>query len=106
MSGNAAAKTLMEIELAKLEREGRKPTEEDLLELYEHIKARYEETLDPRYAAARLWVDEVIFPHETRRRLVRSLGSAPSTRGGRRCRSGCFRFSGLAAIGRRFSRKS
>jgi len=73
MSGNAAAKTLMEIELAKLEREGRKPTEEDLVELYEQIKARYEETLDPRYAAARLWVDEVIFPHETRKRLIRSL---------------------------------
>ena len=73
MSGNAAAKTLMEIELAKLEREWRKPTEEDLVELYEQIKARYEETLDPRYAAARLWVDEVIFPHETRERLIRSL---------------------------------
>jgi acetyl-CoA carboxylase carboxyltransferase component len=73
MSGNAAAKTLMEIELAKLEREGRKPSEEDLVELYERIKARYEETLDPRYAAARLWVDEVIFPHETRQRLIRSL---------------------------------
>ncbi len=73
MSGNAAAKTLMEIELAKLEREGRKPTEEDLVELYERIKARYEETLDPRYAAARLWVDEVIFPHETRECLIRSL---------------------------------
>jgi acetyl-CoA carboxylase carboxyltransferase component len=73
MSGNAAAKTLMEIELAKLEREGRKPTEEDLVELYQQIKGRYEETLDPRYAAARLWVDEVIFPHETRERLVRSL---------------------------------
>ncbi|WP_299430507.1 carboxyl transferase domain-containing protein, partial [uncultured Meiothermus sp.] len=73
MSGNAAAKTLMEIELAKLEREGKKPTEEDLVELYEHIKGRYEETLDPRYAAARLWVDEVIFPHETRERLRGSL---------------------------------
>ncbi|GIW38121.1 MAG: propionyl-CoA carboxylase subunit beta [Meiothermus sp.] len=73
MSGNAAAKTLMEIELAKLEREGRKPTEEDLVELYERIKGRYEETLDPRYAAARLWVDEIIFPHETRERLIRSL---------------------------------
>ncbi len=73
MSGNAAAKTLMEIELAKLEREGRKPSEEDLVELYERIKDRYEETLDPRYAAARLWIDEVIFPHETRERLIRSL---------------------------------
>lgn len=73
MSGNAAAKTLMEIEVGKLERQGRKPSDEDLLELYNRIKDRYEETLDPRYAAGRLWVDEVIFPHETRERLIRSL---------------------------------
>lgn len=73
MSGSAAAKTLMEIEVGKLEREGKTPTDEDLKELYERIKGRYEETLDPRYAAARLWVDEIIFPHETRERLIRSL---------------------------------
>ncbi|MDX2005684.1 MAG: acyl-CoA carboxylase subunit beta [Meiothermus sp.] len=73
MSGNAAAKTLMEIEVGKLERQGKKPGDDDLLELYNQIKDRYEETLDPRYAAARLWVDEVIFPHETRERLIRSL---------------------------------
>lgn len=73
MSGSAAAKTLMEIEVGKLEREGKTPTDEDLKDLYERIKGRYEETLDPRYAAARLWVDEVIFPHETRERLIRSL---------------------------------
>jgi 3-methylcrotonyl-CoA carboxylase beta subunit len=73
MSGNAAAKTLMEIEVGKLERQGRKPSDEDLLELYNQIKDRYEETLDPRYAAGRLWVDEIVFPHETRERLIRSL---------------------------------
>lgn len=73
MSGSAAAKTLMEIEVSKLEREGKKPTDQDLTELYERIKGRYEDTLDPRYAAARLWVDEIIFPHETRERLIRSL---------------------------------
>ncbi|RIH89847.1 acyl-CoA carboxylase subunit beta [Calidithermus roseus] len=73
MGGAQAAKTLLEIEVAKLEREGKTPTDQDLKELYERIKGRYEETLDPRYAAARLWVDEVIFPHETRERLVRSL---------------------------------
>jgi acetyl-CoA carboxylase carboxyltransferase component len=73
MGGAQAAKTLLELEVAKLEREGKTPTDQDLKELYERIKGRYEETLDPRYAAARLWVDEVIFPHETRERLVRSL---------------------------------
>ncbi|WP_027894139.1 acyl-CoA carboxylase subunit beta [Calidithermus chliarophilus] len=73
MGGAQAAKTLLEIEVSKLEREGKTPTDQDLKELYERIKGRYEETLDPRYAAARLWVDEVIFPHETRERLIRSL---------------------------------
>ncbi|MER3484523.1 MAG: methylcrotonoyl-CoA carboxylase [Meiothermus sp.] len=73
MGGASAAKTLMEIEVSKLEREGKTPTDEDSKELYERIKGRYDEQLDPRYAAARLWVDEVIFPHETREWLIRSL---------------------------------
>ncbi len=73
MSGSAAAKTLMEIEVAKLERQGQVPSDPDLQELYQRIKDRYEDTLDPRYAAARLWVDEIIFPHETRERLIHSL---------------------------------
>ncbi|GEM88482.1 acyl-CoA carboxylase subunit beta [Meiothermus granaticius] len=73
MGGASAAKTLMEIEVGKLEREGKVPTDQDLKELYERIKGRYDEQLDPRYAAARLWVDEVIFPHQTRERLIRSL---------------------------------
>jgi acetyl-CoA carboxylase carboxyltransferase component len=73
MSGASAAKTLLEVEVAKLERQGITPTDEDLKELYERIKGRYEETLDPRYAAARLWVDEIIYPHETRTRLIRAL---------------------------------
>lgn len=73
MSGASAAKTLLEVEVAKLERQGITPTDQDLKELYERIKGRYEETLDPRYAAARLWVDEIIYPHHTRARLIRAL---------------------------------
>jgi acetyl-CoA carboxylase carboxyltransferase component len=73
MSGASAAKTLLEVEVAKLERQGITPTDEDLKELYQQIKGRYDETLDPRYAAARLWVDEIIFPHESRGRLIRAL---------------------------------
>jgi 3-methylcrotonyl-CoA carboxylase beta subunit len=72
MSGSAAAKTLLEIETSKLERSGTKPTKQDL-EMLNRIKDSYEKTLDPRYAAARLWVDGVIFPHETREALIRSL---------------------------------
>lgn len=73
MSGSSAAKTLLEVEVSKLERQGQTPSDDELTELYKRIKGRYEETLDPRYAAARLWVDEVIFPHQTRYRLIRAL---------------------------------
>lgn len=73
MSGASAAKTLLEIEISKLERDGKAPTAEDQKELYDRIKGRYEETLDPRYAAGRLWVDEIIYPHQTRERLIRAL---------------------------------
>jgi acetyl-CoA carboxylase carboxyltransferase component len=73
MSGASAAKTLLEVEVSKLERQGITPTDQDLKELYQQIKGRYDETLDPRYAAARLWVDEIIFPHQTRERLIRAL---------------------------------
>ncbi len=73
MSGNAAAKTLLDIQLAQMERQGHKPNDTELQELYDQIKNKYDSELDPRYAAARLWVDEIILPSETRSILIRSL---------------------------------
>ncbi len=73
MSGNAAAKTLLDIQLAQLERAGQKPDDEELAALFTEVKAKYDHELDPRYAAARLWVDEIIQPRDTRARLIRSL---------------------------------
>lgn len=73
MSGASAAKTLLEVEVTKLERQGLTPTDQELHELYQAIRGRYDETLDPRYAAARLWVDEIILPHQTRQRLIGAL---------------------------------
>lgn len=73
MSGNAAAKTLLDIQLQALKRQGQEPTDEDLASLFEQVKAKYDQELDPRYAAARLWVDEVIAPETTRERLIRTL---------------------------------
>lgn len=73
MGAAQAAKTLLELEVEKLKRQGKKPSDEELKDLYERIKGRYEEALDPRYAAARLWVDEVILPHETRTWVVKAL---------------------------------
>ncbi|MCD0175694.1 acyl-CoA carboxylase subunit beta [Deinococcus sp. 14RED07] len=73
MSGNAAAKTLMDIQLAALKRAGTEPDDEDILRLYDEVKSKYDTELDPRYAAARLWVDEIIPPNDTRDRLIRAL---------------------------------
>ncbi|MCD0161927.1 acyl-CoA carboxylase subunit beta [Deinococcus sp. 6YEL10] len=73
MSGNAAAKTLMDIQLAALKRAGTEPDDEDILRLYDEVKSKYDTELDPRYAAARLWVDEIIQPNDTRDRLIRAL---------------------------------
>jgi acetyl-CoA carboxylase carboxyltransferase component len=41
--------------------------------LYNTIKSRYDTQSDPRYAAARLWIDEIIDPRETRKVLIRTL---------------------------------
>lgn len=73
MSGNAAAKTLLDIQLAALKRAGHEPDDQELQVLYEQVKAKYDAELDPRYAASRLWVDEIITPGETRERLIRAL---------------------------------
>ncbi|GGK92976.1 acyl-CoA carboxylase subunit beta [Deinococcus radiotolerans] len=73
MSGNAAAKTLLDIQLAALKRSGHQPDDEELQKLYDEVKSKYDTELDPRYAAARLWVDEIIPPNDTRERLIRAL---------------------------------
>ncbi|MXV21517.1 acyl-CoA carboxylase subunit beta [Deinococcus xianganensis] len=73
MSGNAAAKTLLDIQLAALKRSGHQPDDEELQRLYDEVKSKYDTELDPRYAAARLWVDEIIPPQSTRDRLIRAL---------------------------------
>jgi 3-methylcrotonyl-CoA carboxylase beta subunit len=76
MSGDAAAGTLVEIKLKQLEREGKKVDEKAKRELYESVRATYEHQTDPRYAAARLWVDAIIDPAHTRDALITALEAA------------------------------
>ncbi|MFL3661985.1 MAG: acyl-CoA carboxylase subunit beta [Polaribacter sp.] len=66
MSGNSAAKVLLQIETASLKKRGEKITPEKEAELFEKIKSRYDEQISPYYAAARIWTDAVINPLETR----------------------------------------
>jgi acetyl-CoA carboxylase carboxyltransferase component len=76
MSGDAAATTLAEIKLKQLEREGKKVDEKQKKEVYEQIRGTYEHQTDPRYAAARLWVDAIIDPAHTREALIWALEAA------------------------------
>ncbi len=76
MSGESAAGTLVELKIKQLEREGKKLSAADKKELYESIRATYERQTDPRYAAARLWVDAIIDPAHTREALIEALEAA------------------------------
>jgi acetyl-CoA carboxylase carboxyltransferase component len=76
MSGDAAASTLAEIKLKQLERDGKKIDEKVRKELVESVRATYEHQSDPRYAAARLWVDAIIDPAQTRDALIWALEAA------------------------------
>jgi 3-methylcrotonyl-CoA carboxylase beta subunit len=76
MSGAAAANTLLQIEKATLQAKGKTITPEAEKSLFETIKARYDGQTSPYYAAARLWLDEIIHPGETRTFLSMSLEAA------------------------------
>lgn len=72
MGGAQAAKTLLQIETAALKAKGEDISPEREKELFEKIKSRYDKQMSPYYAAARLWVDAIIDPLDTRK--VISMG--------------------------------
>ena len=76
MSGDSAAGTLAEIRARQMEREGKKLSAKELEKLRETIRETYEHQTDPRYAAARLWVDAIIDPAQTREALIWALEAA------------------------------
>jgi 3-methylcrotonyl-CoA carboxylase beta subunit len=76
MSGDSAASTLAEIRAKQMERQGKKLSEKELEQLRETVRATYEEQSDPRYAAARLWVDAILDPAQTREALIWALDAA------------------------------
>ena len=76
MSGNSAAKVLLQIEKASLKKKGEKITEQKEKSLFNEIKARYDEQISPYYAAARLWTDAIINPLETRKWISMGIEAA------------------------------
>ena len=73
MSGTAAATTLAEIRTRQMESGGKTVSEAEKKALFDEIKATYDAQADPRYGAARLWVDAIIDPAKTRAVLITAL---------------------------------
>jgi 3-methylcrotonyl-CoA carboxylase beta subunit len=73
MSGASAANTLAEVRAKQMERGGKVLSEEEKAALHEEIRSTYEAQADPRYGAARLWIDAIIDPAKTRDVLITAL---------------------------------
>ncbi len=73
MSGASAAGTLAEVRARQVERGGKVLSEAERTALYEEIKSTYDAQADPRYGAARLWIDAIIDPAKTRDVLITAL---------------------------------
>ncbi|MBD0278687.1 MAG: acyl-CoA carboxylase subunit beta [Flavisolibacter sp.] len=80
MGGDQAAKTLLQIQVAALKAKGETITPEEESKLLNEIKSRYEKQTTPYYAAARLWVDAIIDPVETRKVISEGIAAANHNR--------------------------
>jgi len=83
MGGAQAAKVLLQIEVASLKAKGEEITKEREDEIYNKIKDRYDEQISPYYAAARLWLDAIIDPVDTRKWIamgIEAASNAPAER--------------------------
>jgi len=76
MGGAQAAKVLVQIEVASLKAKGEVITPENEAELYNRIKDRYDKQTSPYYAAARLWIDAIINPMDTRKVISMGIQAA------------------------------
>jgi len=73
MGADQAASTLLDVQVQALKRQGREPDAVELAALRDQVKSSYEQQMDIRYAAARLWVDAIIKPEESRKILMHAL---------------------------------
>ena len=83
MGGEQASKVMLQIEVMALKGKGEEITPEKEKALLEKIRAKYEETISPYYAASRLWLDAIIDPIETRTWIsmgIEAAAQAPATR--------------------------
>ncbi len=76
MGGEQAAKTLLQIQVSSLKKQGKKISEEEEKRLLTEITGRYDKQTTPYYAAARLWVDAIIDPVDTRHIISEGIAAA------------------------------
>ena len=76
MGGAQAAKVLLQIQMSSFKAKGQEPTKEEKDELFNRIKDRYDNQTTPYYAAARLWVDAIIDPLDTREVISMGIEAA------------------------------
>jgi acetyl-CoA carboxylase carboxyltransferase component len=90
MGGEQAAKTLLQIQVGALKAKGQEIDPAEEKKLLEEIKGRYDRQTSPYYAAARLWVDAIIDPADTRRVIAEGLNAAAHNRELPEFRTGVF----------------
>ena len=73
MSGASAATTLADVRARQMERGGKQLSDAEKAAVFEEIRSTYDAQADPRYGAARLWIDEIIDPTRTREVLITAL---------------------------------
>lgn len=88
MGGAQAAGTLLDVQVQALKRAGRQPDAAELEELRDKVTKSYAEQTDIRYAAARLWVDAIVRPEDTRAALLEALTIATRHDDGRAFKTG------------------
>ena len=76
MGGAQAAKTLLTIKIATLEKQGEVLTPDKQASMLKDIQAKYDATTTPVYAASKLWVDGIIAPTDTRQVISRGIAVA------------------------------
>lgn len=76
MGGDSAAKTLLQIEVASQKAKGKQISNEEEQRLLNEIKGKYDKQTSPYYAAARLWVDDIIDPADTRKVISEGINAA------------------------------
>ena len=80
MGASQAAKTMLDVNVATLKRQGKQIDDAELRDMAEQLRARYDRETDIRYAAARGWIDAIIAPERTREVLIQALDVATRRR--------------------------